>query len=159
MEPKPQRVYRFGAFLLDVSDRTLRQDGKPIGLSPKTFDVLVVLVESNGRLVDKETLMSRVWHGSFVEENTINRSISVLRKALGEKNYIATVPKHGYRFAAEVIEPDCDDSVLVIERHTAAEIVTEVETTNLSEVTHALRIQAEPVPATSPMRLPTGLRR
>jgi len=64
-----------------------------------------VLVENNGRIVDKEELLRLVWPGTCVEEATLAKTVSLLRKALGEdegRHYIDTVPKRGYRFAVEV---------------------------------------------------------
>ncbi len=67
-----------------------------------------MLVQQSGHLVEKETLLKQVWEDSFVEEGTLNRSVSVLRKALGDsatgQRYIQTVPTRGYRFVAQVTE-------------------------------------------------------
>jgi len=100
--------YEFGPFRLDVSEHMLLRDGHPVALTPKIFDVLRVLVQSGGHLVEKESLLKEVWPDSFVEEGTLNRSVSVLRKALGDSpsghRYIETVPTRGYRFVAPVTE-------------------------------------------------------
>ena len=97
--------YEFGPFRLDVSEHRLLREGRAVRLTPKTFAVLRVLVENAGHLVDKERLMTEVWADNFVEEGALNRSVSVIRKALGEsadRKYIDTIPKRGYRFVAEV---------------------------------------------------------
>jgi TolB-like protein/DNA-binding winged helix-turn-helix (wHTH) protein/Flp pilus assembly protein TadD len=77
-----------------------------VALYPKAIDVLVFLVESHGHVATKEELLEHVWPGIFVEESTLTRSISALRKALGDTPeghaYILTVPKRGYRFVAPV---------------------------------------------------------
>ena len=77
-----------------------------MALRPKIFDILVALVARRGRLVGKEELLRVVWPDQFVEEGNLNKSISTLRQALGESaasnKYIETVPKHGYRFVADV---------------------------------------------------------
>ena len=77
-------------------------------LSPKALDVLIVLVESRGRIVEKSDLMRQVWPDTFVEDNNLAFNVSVLRKLFGESGtsprYIETVPKRGYRFVAEVRE-------------------------------------------------------
>ena len=103
-----KQLYEFGAFCLDPAEHTLLRDGQPIPLRPKVYDLLVVLVENRGHLVDKEQLMSSVWAEEFVEEGNINKNISMLRQALGESGggtkFIETVPKRGYRFVAEVRE-------------------------------------------------------
>ena len=89
-------------------DRLLRRDGEIIALTPKCFDLLWKLVEERGNLVQKGELMKTIWPDSFVEEGNLTQSISLLRRALGENSgepqYIETVPRHGYRFVAEVRE-------------------------------------------------------
>jgi DNA-binding winged helix-turn-helix (wHTH) protein/pimeloyl-ACP methyl ester carboxylesterase len=101
-----ETAYRFGPFQLDVRERRLSRGGEVIPLRLKVFDTLLVLVEHAGRLVTKQELLDRVWPETTVEENNLNHNVSVLRKALGEKatgqQYIETVPRVGYRFAAPV---------------------------------------------------------
>jgi TolB-like protein/DNA-binding winged helix-turn-helix (wHTH) protein/Flp pilus assembly protein TadD len=101
-----KQFYEFGPFRLDPADRQLLRDGQPVPLRPKVFDILVTLVARRGRLVEKDELLRVVWPGQFVEEGNLNKSISTLRQALGESpasnQYIETVPKHGYRFVADV---------------------------------------------------------
>lgn len=95
--------YAFGSFLLKPAEQELLRNGQPISLSPKTFDLLVVLVENSGRLLEKEELIRAVWRDTFVEEGNLCVTVSILRKAFGnEHRYIQTVSKHGYRFVAEV---------------------------------------------------------
>lgn len=101
-------VYEFGSFRLDPTRRLLLKDGQQIQLTPKAFDTLLILVESRGKTVDKDYLMDQVWPGTFVEEGSLTRNISALRKALGENarenRYIVTRPGEGYAFVAEVNE-------------------------------------------------------
>jgi serine/threonine protein kinase/tetratricopeptide (TPR) repeat protein len=103
-----KHFYAFGPFRLDAEKRVLVRDGTPVPLAPKTAEALLVLVENAGRLVDKDDLMKRVWPDAFVEEGNLNKNISFLRKALGDwdgdREYIETVPKRGYRFVAPVSE-------------------------------------------------------
>ena len=77
-------TYSFGPFLLDPAERRLALDGRDRRLSPKVFETLVLLVERHGLLVDKDDLMKALWPGTFVEEVTLARNISLLRKALGD---------------------------------------------------------------------------
>lgn len=106
MSHQTGRSYEFGPFRLDPVERVLLRDGKVVPLTAKVFDILVVLVENSGHLVEKNELMRAVWSDSFVEEGNLTRNISTLRKVLrerdGERQYIETVPKKGYRFVAEV---------------------------------------------------------
>jgi len=99
-------TYEFGPFHLDARERRLSRSGEVIPLRLKVFDTLLVLVENAGRLVTKQELLDTVWPETTVEENNLNHNVSVLRKALGERatgqQYIETVPRVGYRFAAPV---------------------------------------------------------
>jgi len=101
-----QRAYQFGPFHLDARERRLSRDGEVIPLRLKVFDTLLMLVENAGRLVTKQELLETIWRETTVEENNLNHNVSVLRKALGERatgqQYIETVPRVGYRFAAAV---------------------------------------------------------
>jgi len=106
MPEENQHFYEFGSFRLDPLKRRLSKDGETLRLTPKAFDLLVVLVEEHGRTVEKDELLERVWAGTIVEENNLNQNITALRKLLGdsrqESQYIATIPGIGYRFVAEV---------------------------------------------------------
>ncbi|HEX8399679.1 MAG TPA: winged helix-turn-helix domain-containing protein [Pyrinomonadaceae bacterium] len=101
------RIYGFGDFTLQSRERLLFRNGEIVNLTPKAFDVLVILLQANGQLVEKKTLLEMIWSDEpFVEENRLTNSISVLRKTLeddrSKPHYIETVPKHGYRFIAPV---------------------------------------------------------
>jgi DNA-binding winged helix-turn-helix (wHTH) protein/TolB-like protein len=105
---KIKDVYDFGSFRLDPANRLLLRDGEPVALTPKAFDLLLVLVHNGSRLTTKEELMRKVWPKSIVEEANVTVNISALRRILGEtadgRPYIETVPKMGYRFIAPVVE-------------------------------------------------------
>ncbi len=97
--------YEFGPFCLDPAERRLLRDGEPVALTPKSFDLLVALVENSGHLLEKGALLERVWPGQFVEESSLTFNISELRKALGDgpgNPLIETVRKKGFRFVAAV---------------------------------------------------------
>ena len=98
-------IYRFGPFTLDVADRSLKRHGTFLPITPKAFDLLVTLVESTGRLVQKDALLQKVWPDVAVEEGNLTKAVFSLRQLLEDENgprYIETVPKRGYRFVAEV---------------------------------------------------------
>ncbi len=80
--------------------------GVTVPLTPKAIDLLLVLVDQPGRLLDKETLLKTVWPDSFVEENNLADNIFKLRRVLGDGDngprFIETVPKRGYRFVGDV---------------------------------------------------------
>jgi TolB-like protein/DNA-binding winged helix-turn-helix (wHTH) protein/Tfp pilus assembly protein PilF len=86
----------------------LLRDGEVVKLTPKAFETLLVLVEQQGRTVEKDELLNKVWAGTVVEENNLNQCITTLRKSLGDSRekseYIATIPGVGYRFVADVTE-------------------------------------------------------
>lgn len=96
----------FGEFLLDVKEKVLLRDGERISINPKTYHLLVTLIENHGHIVEKEQLMERLWADSFVEDANLAFTVSLLRKTLGDDTqhprYIETVPRRGYRFIAEV---------------------------------------------------------
>jgi DNA-binding winged helix-turn-helix (wHTH) protein len=94
--------YAFDPYLLDVDERKLLRGNEEIRIRGKLFDTLRVLVENAGRLVRKDELMQSVWPDSAVEDNNLDHCISRLRKLLHPAKYIETVPRHGYRFVAEV---------------------------------------------------------
>ena len=98
----------FGPFRLDPEEYRLQKDGLVIPLTPKTLAMLLMLVRSNGNLVEKELLIQELWPDTFVEESNVTFNISVIRKALGDTaqapRYIETVPKRGYRFLPAVKE-------------------------------------------------------
>lgn len=100
--------YTFGPFSLDPEARVLLRDGEPVPMTGKALDVLVVLVQNAGRLIDKDELLSRVWVGTIVEEANLSQSIFTVRKILGDsprdRLYIATVQGRGYQFVAPVTE-------------------------------------------------------
>ena len=100
------RIYEFGPFLLDVRERRLLRDGRPVPLRAKVFDTLRVLVENHGRLVVKDALIKAVWPDALVEEGNLAHNIAALRKALGSgdtrSDHVETIPGQGYRFVAPV---------------------------------------------------------
>lgn len=115
------RQYLFGPFLLNPAAHKLLRNSEPIALTPKAFHMLVVLVENNGRLLEKGELIRAVWPDTFVEEGNLCVTVSLLRKVFGKEHpYIKTVSKHGYCFEADIreipIDPDTirsEDAVLV----------------------------------------------
>ncbi len=101
-----EKTFSFAEFEVDAAKRLLLKDGQPVALNPKTFDLLLTLVENRGEVVHKNDLLDKVWANQFVEENNLTVHITALRKALGEvKNehrFLVTVPGKGYNFVAKV---------------------------------------------------------
>jgi pimeloyl-ACP methyl ester carboxylesterase len=107
MAVPPTHDYEFGPFRLEVSERRLSRQGRPVPLQDKLFETLLMLVRNQGRLLEKDAIMRTVWPTAHVEETNLPHSISMLRKILGDtrgSRYVETIPKHGYRFVAEVRE-------------------------------------------------------
>jgi adenylate cyclase len=105
--PANDRIIEFGGFRLDPLERSLvSADGEPVHLTRRLYDTLLFMVERPGRLIEKQALLDAVWKGSIVEENTLSRTISALRQALGGRacgdRYIETVSGLGYRFVQSV---------------------------------------------------------
>jgi TolB-like protein/DNA-binding winged helix-turn-helix (wHTH) protein/tetratricopeptide (TPR) repeat protein len=98
--------YRFLDFELSEGEFCLSRSGQRIALEPKALRVLTLLVTRAGHLVDKRELLESAWPNSFVEENTLTRTIAILRRELGDSSrdskIIETVPTRGYRFIAPV---------------------------------------------------------
>jgi len=107
-------LYKFGPFTLNAKEKLLLREGQRVMLKPKVFDLLLVLVENNGHVVDRNELMKRLWPDTFVEESNLSVSIFALRKALGENHYdhsyIETVPRRGYRFVANITVTPGDET-------------------------------------------------
>lgn len=103
-ELKSKGFYVFADFRLDLGERQLFREGSPVPLPPKVFETLLALVEDAGHILEKEELMARLWPDTFVEENNLNKNVSLLRKTLGsgEAAFIETIPRRGYRFTAPV---------------------------------------------------------
>ena len=100
-------IYAFGPFRLDLASRTLLRDDEAVALTAKAFDTLAILVRHHDRVVEKDELVKLVWPDSFVSDDSLTHSVSVLRRALGDDSaqpvYIATIPRRGYRFTAPVV--------------------------------------------------------
>ena len=121
MSAQTKQIYEFGPFRVVAAERVLLRDGRPEPLTPKAFDVLLMLLENRGHIVEKDELMNRVWADSFVEEGNLKVTISMLRKVLeqgaGEHQFIETVPRRGYRFTADVRElSDGEPELMLFER-------------------------------------------
>jgi DNA-binding winged helix-turn-helix (wHTH) protein len=125
-----KHLLEFGPFRLDPEQRVLLRDQEPIPLSPKAFDLLLVLVQRSGQVVLKDDLMSTLWPDTFVEESNLGQHVFQLRKALGERaqssSYIVTIPGRGYRFAQAVRTLPREEDI-VIESHSRSRVVIEEE--------------------------------
>ena len=107
--------FRFEHFTLDPRDRQLKRDGVPVELNARYLDALALLVSEGGRLVSKDRFLDEVWSGVPVTDEALTQCIKTLRSRLGDDaanpRFIETVPKHGYRFVAQV-EPVGDANAM-----------------------------------------------
>jgi len=128
-DPTNPSSYSFGDFRIDAVERVLMRKGELVPLTPKVFDLLLLLVENHGHVVEKERLMKEVWPDAFVEEGNLTQNISVLRKALGNSingnQYIQTIPRRGYRFVGSVSIADGSNEELVVEELSRARIIVD----------------------------------
>src|SRR5580693_4560421 len=128
MSQPVRRLLEFGPFRIDLEQRILLRDRQPVPLSPKAFDLLLVLTQHGGQMVLKDDLMKALWPDTFVEESNLGQHVFQLRKALGDRSqdsaYIVTVPGRGYRFAQKVRALPEDESI-VVESHSRSALVLE----------------------------------
>ena len=115
------RYYQFDNVQVDVQNLRVMVAGEIRPLEPKSFRLLVFLVEHPGRALSKDEIMAAVWPGAFVSDNSLARAITQIRKALDDDSkaprYVETVPTIGYRFLMDCTEePDAAAGISVAER-------------------------------------------
>jgi DNA-binding winged helix-turn-helix (wHTH) protein len=102
---KPSPQVRFGPFVFDPATRQLLEGGRDVHLSPKSFDLLQLLIEHRPALVTKTELQDRVWPDVAVLEANVANAIAEIRRMLGDDpkspKYVFTVSRRGYRFGAD----------------------------------------------------------
>jgi DNA-binding winged helix-turn-helix (wHTH) protein/Tol biopolymer transport system component len=130
MEEGNNRSYGFGEFRVDARRRVLSKNGETISLTPRNFDLLLVMIENEGRILSHDDLLDKVWEGTFVEQSNLKNAVSVLRKVLGEEPnegaYIRTIPRRGYSFVAPVqLLPDNHKPTAFSYEETAQEVIVE----------------------------------
>jgi len=136
--------YRFEEFEVDTTARHALRNGAPLQLAPKLFDLLVLLLEHSGKVVPRELLLERLWPKVIVANETVTRTLSMLRTALGENGHrlIQTVAKSGYRLDASVhceAEVPARPRVLIPPSEASNEIVT-AETVHAATSRHAAAV-------------------
>lgn len=118
-------IYRFEDFQLNKKNRALFRQGRQLHLSQRAFEILLFLVERNGQIVTKESLLEEIWEDSFVEEGNLAVQMSALRNLLGEKRgeykYIQTVTGKGYCFVANVERQEVEKLSLTTVKNTKNE--------------------------------------
>ncbi len=132
---KKLEFYYFDEFKLDADECRLWHGDELIPLTPKEFEVLSYLVENAGKVAEKNDLLDAIWEDTFVEEATLARNVSWLRKKLRKVSkggkFIETVPKRGYRFIADVTKSDKNENLIIVEEQTTQHFLSE-ETITIS---------------------------
>jgi DNA-binding winged helix-turn-helix (wHTH) protein len=107
-------IARFGQFSLDSDRRQIAREGREIHLTPKAFDLLVLLAGQAGRVVRKPELHERLWPGTFVSDATLVSLVKELRRALDDRDLrapiIRTAHGVGYAFAVPIERPTAQPS-------------------------------------------------
>ena len=143
-----QRSFAFGPFLLKPEQQQLLRRETPVRIGGRALDILIALVEKPGELVEKRTLMARVWPNTYVEETNLKVNVAGLRRALEDDpslpRFIATVVGRGYRFIAPV--RSTEPPVPFSDRHTSGEAPSIVELIETIDVVrrHLAQISSSP---------------
>ncbi len=100
--------YLFGPFRLDLHGGELLRNKTAVALEPKVIALLSYLVANHGRLISRRELLDSIWPDAHVTDASLSQAMAALREALDDEprdpRYIATVPRRGYKFIAEVVE-------------------------------------------------------
>ena len=106
------RCFSFGPFLLIPERQLLLRKGAPVRIGTRALEILTVLVERWGELLDKRKIISLVWTDTFVDESNLKVNIAAIRKAIdpsdSKLSCIVTVIGRGYRFVEPVKVVDID---------------------------------------------------
>lgn len=128
-----KEVYEFEGFSLNAKKQRLYRNGEIISLPPKAIELLVLMVENQGRVLEKEEILNTLWQDTFVEEANLTQTIYLLRKALGKSKdgvpHITTLPKRGYKFVPPVHKISDEEISVTIERTKKEQIYIQREET------------------------------
>lgn len=146
MNKPKSRYFEFDNFRADPQNKCLWYGSEIVSLTPRAFDTLLVLIENKGQVVDKNTLMDRVWSDAFVEEAALKQNISTLRKKFESlqigKQFIETIPRRGYRFVGEAKEIYDEEEVYLVETRTRTHIIANQEIHISGETTPAIQTKS-----------------
>lgn len=103
-----QPVVRVGEWLVTPSVNQISRKGRQLTLEPRLIDLLVFFARHPGEVLSRDELIENVWTRNVVTSHVVTQSISELRKSLKDGDdvsleYIATVPKRGYKLTVPVI--------------------------------------------------------
>src|SRR5512132_2406117 len=99
-------IFRTNECLIDTSAYEVRRNGKPVPVQPQVLDLLILLLENRDRLVTKDEIIDRIWHGRIVSDAALDSRIKSARQAIGDsgasQELIRTIRGRGFRFVGEV---------------------------------------------------------
>ncbi len=99
-------TFLFDQFELDTKQLELREDGVALSIEPKSFNLLVLLIENHDRVLSKDEIFDQIWSGVFVSDATLSSAIAQIRRVLKDngqtQKYVKTVHGRGFRFMAQV---------------------------------------------------------
>lgn len=153
---RDNHLYDFDKFRLDAKKYRLLSAGELIALPPKAFELLLLLVENQGRVIGKEFLMETLWPDTVVEEANLTQNIYLLRKALGKTadggSFIETLSKRGYKFVPAVHQiASEDDGALIVTKLTHAHVrITQEEVAPEPPVTASEIAPTAPISSAPP---------
>jgi DNA-binding winged helix-turn-helix (wHTH) protein/TolB-like protein len=138
---KAEGIFKFADYHVDAVSRSVRREGQLVSLNGRAFDVLLYLVQNPGRPLTRDELIKNVWPDTYVDENSLAQSISVLRRGLDEKpgdnTYIVTLPGRGYQFVSpvEAVVPNNLSIVPQVEMNARAGLILQRQTIRTSVIT------------------------
>ena len=110
-------IFKFGDYVLESREHSLRKGTQQIHLRPKAFETLLYLVKHHGSLIKKQDMLDDLWPNVIVTENTLSHCIDEVRQALQDNaqkpTFIRTIPRVGFKFIAEVRELKTDEDITV----------------------------------------------
>ena len=126
--PPAKLFYEFNGFLLNTERNRLYYNSAELALTHKAVEVLRVLIERRGEIVERNELINSVWSDVAVEDGNLSVTVSLLRKVLSEhsdERFIETFPKRGYKFVGDVREVCHEAASIVVETHSMGKVVVE----------------------------------
>ena len=126
--PPAKLFYEFNGFLLNTERNRLYYNSAELALTHKAVEVLRVLIERRGEIVERNELIDSVWSDVAVEDGNLSVTVSLLRKVLSEhsdERFIETFPKRGYKFVGDVREVGHEAAAIVVETQTVGKVVVE----------------------------------
>lgn len=150
MLPSSPRVYILDGVEIDTSRVVVRRAGEECRLRPKTFSLLIYLLENRNRLVPKQELIEQLWPDTAVSDGALARCVNEIRTVLGEDSrnprFVRTAARIGYQFIGSVQDRACE--ITIVEQTTQPQV---------PDIEH-VPLQTPPVPFASAPRSRGGQR-